>query len=106
LLTPAVREISARKLQRRTGYVARAWRDCRRGAAPHAILAGCARRHFCWPISVGAAGTALNNRRQKSRPFMEALRRPSRELAREFERALAEQLPLIKRDGGFVRRRL
>src|SRR6266850_715655 len=34
---------------------------------------------------------------------MEALRRPPRELAREFERALAEQLPLIKRDGGFVR---
>ena len=34
---------------------------------------------------------------------MEALRRPSRDLAREFERALAEQLPLIKRDGGFVR---
>src|SRR6478735_81845 len=34
---------------------------------------------------------------------IEALRRPPRELAREFERALAEQLPLIKRDGGFVR---
>ncbi|MCK1517824.1 DNA mismatch repair protein MutS [Bradyrhizobium sp. 190] len=34
---------------------------------------------------------------------MEALRRPSRALAREFERALAEQLPLIKRDGGFIR---
>jgi DNA mismatch repair protein MutS len=34
---------------------------------------------------------------------MEALRGPSRELAREFARALAEQLPLIKRDGGFVR---
>jgi DNA mismatch repair protein MutS len=34
---------------------------------------------------------------------MEALRRPSRELAREFARALSEQLPLIKRDGGFVR---
>jgi DNA mismatch repair protein MutS len=34
---------------------------------------------------------------------VEALRRPPRELAREFERALAEQLPLIKRDGGFVR---
>ncbi|HSZ97215.1 MAG TPA: DNA mismatch repair protein MutS, partial [Bradyrhizobium sp.] len=34
---------------------------------------------------------------------MTALRRPSRELAREFERALAEQLPLLKRDGGFVR---
>jgi DNA mismatch repair protein MutS len=32
-----------------------------------------------------------------------ALRQPSRELAREFERALSEQLPLIKRDGGFVR---
>ena len=35
--------------------------------------------------------------------IMAALRQPSRELAREFERALAEQLPLIKRDGGFVR---
>ncbi|HXI05955.1 MAG TPA: DNA mismatch repair protein MutS [Bradyrhizobium sp.] len=34
---------------------------------------------------------------------MEALRRPSRDLAREFSRALADQLPLIKRDGGFVR---
>src|SRR3954452_6643876 len=34
---------------------------------------------------------------------MEALRRPSRDLAREFEHALAEQLPLIKRDGGFIR---
>src|SRR6476646_792703 len=34
---------------------------------------------------------------------MEAPRRPSRDLAREFERALAEQLPLIKRDGGFIR---
>ena len=34
---------------------------------------------------------------------MVALRRPSRELAAEFERALAEQLPLLKRDGGFVR---
>jgi len=35
--------------------------------------------------------------------IMAALRRPSRELAREFARALAEQLPLLKRDGGFVR---
>src|SRR6202035_1615376 len=34
---------------------------------------------------------------------MAALRRPSRELAGEFDRALAEQLPLLKRDGGFVR---
>ncbi len=33
----------------------------------------------------------------------EALSLPSRELASEFERALSEQLPLIKRDGGFVR---
>ncbi len=32
-----------------------------------------------------------------------SLRRPSRELASEYERALSEQLPLIKRDGGFVR---
>ncbi len=32
-----------------------------------------------------------------------ALRQPSRDLAREYERAFAEQLPLIKRDGGFVR---
>jgi DNA mismatch repair protein MutS len=34
---------------------------------------------------------------------MEALRKPARDLAREYERALAEQLPLMKRDGGFVR---
>jgi DNA mismatch repair protein MutS len=34
---------------------------------------------------------------------MAALRQPARELAHEFDRALAEQLPLIKRDGGFVR---
>ncbi len=32
-----------------------------------------------------------------------ALRRPSRELAQEFARALADELPLLKRDGGFVR---
>ena len=37
---------------------------------------------------------------------MDALRRPSRELAREFQRALADELPLLKRDGGFVARRL
>ena len=40
---------------------------------------------------------------QEIAAVMAALRRPSRELAREFERALAEQLPLLKRDGGFVR---
>ena len=32
-----------------------------------------------------------------------SLQKPSRELAQEYARALAEQLPLIKRDGGFVR---
>jgi DNA mismatch repair protein MutS len=40
---------------------------------------------------------------QEIAAVMAALRRPSRDLAREFERALAEQLPLFKRDGGFVR---
>jgi DNA mismatch repair protein MutS len=34
---------------------------------------------------------------------MAALRRPSRDLADEFSRALADELPLQKRDGGFVR---
>jgi DNA mismatch repair protein MutS len=34
---------------------------------------------------------------------MDALRRPSRDLAQEFAQALADHLPLIKRDGGFVR---
>ncbi len=34
---------------------------------------------------------------------LDALRRPSRDLAREFARGLAEDLPLLKRDGGFVR---
>jgi DNA mismatch repair protein MutS len=34
---------------------------------------------------------------------MEALRRPSRDLGHEFSRALADELPLVKRDGGFVR---
>ena len=47
--------------------------------------------------------SGLENPPQEIAAVMEALRRPSRDLAREFERALAEQLPLIKRDGGFVR---
>ncbi|WP_454623925.1 DNA mismatch repair protein MutS [Bradyrhizobium cenepequi] len=56
-----------------------------------------------------AADQALARLAQLDQPpaeivtVMEALRRPARDLAREFERALAEQLPLIKRDGGFVR---
>ncbi len=45
----------------------------------------------------------LDDPPQEIAAAMEALRRPSRDLAHEFERALAEQLPLIKRDGGFVR---
>src|SRR3954452_17275315 len=45
----------------------------------------------------------LENPSQQIAVIMQALARPSRELAREFERALAEHLPLIKRDGGFVR---
>src|ERR1700727_1794639 len=56
-----------------------------------------------------AADSALAHLEKLERPpqdiaaVMAALRRPSRELAREFERALAAQLPLITRDGGFVR---
>ncbi|MGD9837884.1 MAG: DNA mismatch repair protein MutS [Afipia sp.] len=34
---------------------------------------------------------------------IEALRRPSRDLAQEFAHGLADDLPLFKRDGGFVR---
>src|SRR3982075_3340618 len=45
----------------------------------------------------------LDDPPQEIAAVVEALRRPSRNLAREFERALAEQLPLVKRDGGFVR---
>lgn len=56
-----------------------------------------------------AADQALELLAQLSNPpaevstVMAALQRPSRDLAREFSRALSEQLPLIKRDGGFVR---
>ena len=56
-----------------------------------------------------AADQALTHLARTEQPAQEiasamtALRRPSRELAAEFERALSEQLPLLKRDGGFVR---
>lgn len=40
---------------------------------------------------------------QEIAAVMAALQRPSRQLAAEFASALDEQLPLIKRDGGFVR---
>jgi DNA mismatch repair protein MutS len=46
---------------------------------------------------------AMEQPSQEIAAVMASLRRPSRELAREFERALSEPLPLIKRDGGFVR---
>jgi DNA mismatch repair protein MutS len=46
---------------------------------------------------------ALEQAPQEISAVMDALHRPSREISRELERALAEQLPLIKRDGGFVR---
>jgi DNA mismatch repair protein MutS len=45
----------------------------------------------------------LNDPPAEIQAVMDALRRPSRDLAQEYARALAEQLPLIKRDGGFVR---
>src|SRR6195256_2856408 len=47
--------------------------------------------------------SALDDPPQEIVAIVDALRSPSRDLAREFERALAEQLPLMKRDGGFVR---
>ena len=45
----------------------------------------------------------LDDPPQEIAAIIAALRQPARDLAREFERALAEQLPLTKRDGGFVR---
>jgi DNA mismatch repair protein MutS len=56
-----------------------------------------------------AADQAVNRLRGLKNPpaeikaAMDALARPSRDLAQEFARALDDQLPLIKRDGGFVR---
>src|SRR5205085_8110312 len=37
------------------------------------------------------------------RAIMDALRCPARDLAAELARTLGDQLPLVKRDGGFVR---
>ncbi|NPU14486.1 DNA mismatch repair protein MutS [Bradyrhizobium sp. 83002] len=47
--------------------------------------------------------SALDQPPQEIAAVMAALARPARALAEEFARALDEQLPLIKRDGGFVR---
>ncbi len=81
------------------------WRGSRSAAAGRAISRPCAtalsRRTRRW-----RGLPRWNSRPPRSRSIMTALRRPARELAQEFERALAEQLPLIKRDGGFVRARL
>ena len=77
------------------------WRGFRWDAAARAILPACATASSP-PTGAGAA-RELEQPPQEIAAVMAALRRPSRELAREFERALAEQLPLIKRDGGFVR---
>ncbi|MFN5015591.1 DNA mismatch repair protein MutS [Bradyrhizobium sp.] len=47
--------------------------------------------------------SALDQPPQEIAAAMAALARPARALAEELSRALDEQLPLIKRDGGFVR---
>src|ERR1700719_610454 len=47
--------------------------------------------------------SGLDHPPQEIASVITALRRPSRDLAREYDRGLSEQLPLIKRDGGFVR---
>ncbi|WP_315723844.1 MULTISPECIES: DNA mismatch repair protein MutS [unclassified Bradyrhizobium] len=47
--------------------------------------------------------SVLDQPPQEVAAIMSALTRPARALADEFARALDEQLPLIKRDGGFVR---
>ncbi|CCE03622.1 DNA mismatch repair protein MutS [Bradyrhizobium sp. STM 3809] len=47
--------------------------------------------------------SVLDQPPQEVAAIMSALARPARALADEFARALDEQLPLIKRDGGFVR---
>jgi DNA mismatch repair protein MutS len=46
---------------------------------------------------------ALENQPTEIAAAMAGLRRPSRELATTFARALDDDLPLMKRDGGFVR---
>ncbi|SEO20685.1 DNA mismatch repair protein MutS [Rhodopseudomonas pseudopalustris] len=58
---------------------------------------------------VSAADQVLAQLSQLAQPphdiaaAMAALRRPSRDLCQELARALADDLPLLKRDGGFVR---
>jgi len=47
--------------------------------------------------------TRIDNLPRDMTLAIDALRRPSRALAQEFARGLADELPLFKRDGGFVR---
>ena len=78
------------------------WRGCRSDAAARATWQACATASLP-PIRRWRGSAQLEAPPPETVAVMEALRRPSRDLAREFERALAEQLPLIKRDGGFIR---
>jgi DNA mismatch repair protein MutS len=83
--------------------------DMSRALARLSVGRGGPRDLACLRDGIIAADLALARLDELEQPSTEiataiaALRRPSRELAHEFERALAEQLPPIKRDGGFVR---
>jgi DNA mismatch repair protein MutS len=83
--------------------------DMSRALARLSVGRGGPRDLACLRDGIIAADLALARLDELEQPAREVaaviaeLRRPSRELAAEFERALAEQLPLIKRDGGFVR---
>jgi DNA mismatch repair protein MutS len=87
----------------------RAAPDMSRALARLSVGRGCPRDLAALRDGILAADQALarlgtlDNPPQDLVAVMAALRRPSRDLAREFASALAEQLPLVKRDGGFVR---
>ena len=89
-------------LARRARYVARAGAAVGRARRP-ARSRRLARWRSWPPTRRWRIWRGWSSLRRKLPSAMAALRRPSRELAAEFERALAEQLPLLKRDGGFVR---
>jgi len=83
--------------------------DMSRALARLSVGRGGPRDLACLRDGILAADSALARLERLNEPPPEivavtaALRRPSRDLAGEFERALAEPLPLLKRDGGFVR---
>jgi DNA mismatch repair protein MutS len=91
--------------------ILRAAPDMSRALARLSVGRGGPRDLACLRDGILAADQALARLAQIEEPpqetvgVMDALRRPSRDLAREFARALAEALPLTKRDGGFVRER-